>query len=71
MTQQAQKTVADPLLTVREAAEYLSASPKTIYLWTYQRRLASCRLGRSVRFRLSDLDAFIAAGTTHARSEMR
>ncbi len=54
------------MITVPEAAEYLRASPKTIWTWIYERKLPSYRLGRSVRLRVSDLDAFIEAGTTPA-----
>lgn len=57
----------DPLLTNGEAAEYLSVSPRTLEKWRVQRcgpaffkpgGLAySC-----VRYRKSDLDAFIGGG---------
>ena len=62
-------TTDDPFLTVAGAAEYLGVSKKCIYTWLYARVFPSVRLGRAVRIRLSDLEAFIAAGTTPARSE--
>jgi excisionase family DNA binding protein len=55
------------LLTASEAAARLGVAPKTIYAWASrpvgQRPLPSVRLGeRLVRFRVEDLEAFIAAG---------
>lgn len=60
-----------PLQSVASAAAYLGVSEKCMYKWLYERRFASIRVGRLVRIKTSDLDAFIAAGTTPARAEAR
>jgi len=57
------------LMQVPDAATYLSVSPKTIWSWVYERRLPSYRLGRSVRLKQSDLDAFLQRGHTPAVAE--
>lgn len=55
------------LLTTREAAEYLGFSPRTLEYWRSQAAgPAFSRIGggaRGVRYRVADLDAFIAART--------
>lgn len=55
----------DPLLNEGEAAKYLSISPKTLTIWrcTGRHQLSFVKLGRSVRYRRSELDRFIAART--------
>ena len=53
------KQVQDPLLTVKEAAEYLSVSQGSIYQRVHKGQLIPARLGRLLRFRLSDLDALL------------
>lgn len=50
------------LLTVQEAASYLRVKPETIYHWTFQRTLPVVKLGRLSRYRLKDLQEFIAKG---------
>ncbi len=49
-----------PLLSVDEAASYLRIAPWTMRHWVADRKIAFVRLGRLVRFRRQDLDAFIA-----------
>lgn len=51
------------LLDTRQAAAYLDQKPPTLELWRQQRRgpryiRMSCR---TIRYRLADLDAFLAA----------
>ena len=48
------------LLDVKEAAEMLGLKPSTLYQWAYERRLPVVKLGRTLRFRLSDIQALIA-----------
>lgn len=56
---------AERLLTTAEAAGYLGLAENTLRA----RRVSGintpvfCRLGRSVRYRLSDLEAFVATRT--------
>ena len=47
------------LLTVHEAAAYLSVSVSTLYGWVWQRRISFVKMGRALRFDQRDLDAFI------------
>lgn len=62
------KAAPDPLLTRREAAQRLGLSPHTLAVWscTGRVKIPEVRLGRSVRYRLSDVDAFVEA--SRARS---
>jgi excisionase family DNA binding protein len=67
-------TPPEPLLTAEEAARYLCISPLTLGKWHRSGRygLRSIKVGRLVRYRRSDLDAFLASrtrgdkGTAHA-----
>ncbi len=52
----------ESLLTVDEAAVYLHVSRSKIYLLTCRRQIPHIKLGRHVRFRRTDLDAWIEAG---------
>jgi excisionase family DNA binding protein len=48
-----------PLLDYKAAAEYLATSPRHVrQLWS-ERRVAAVKVGRSVRFRRADLDAYV------------
>lgn len=47
------------VLTQREAGEYLSVSPLTVARWTKEGKLTHVRMGRLIRYRLEDLDAFL------------
>ena len=49
------------LLTIREAASFLSVSVSTLYGWVWQRRILFVKIGRALRFDSQDLEAFIAA----------
>jgi DNA binding domain, excisionase family len=52
----------DKFLTVPQAAEYLSTSERFVRRLIAERRVAFHHVGRHVRFRLCDLDAFVNAG---------
>ncbi|MBY0547053.1 MAG: helix-turn-helix domain-containing protein [Candidatus Obscuribacterales bacterium] len=60
----------DPLYTRRQAAAYLNCEPQTLAVWACTGRysLPYVRIGRSVRYRKSDLDAFIARNLHSAQS---
>lgn len=45
----------DQLLTTKQLAEYLGVSERTIRRWCAEGRIKSIRIGRTVRFRLSDI----------------
>ncbi len=51
----------DKLMTRKEAAEYLGIRPQTLACWasTQRETIPYVRVGRSVRYRKSDLDAWI------------
>lgn len=49
------------LLTRREASEYLAISPRKLDSLVADGELPRVKIGTSVRFEQSDLDAFIAA----------
>lgn len=59
-----------PLLTTREAAEYLSLQPCTLeqYRWT-GRGPRFVRLGRTIRYRQADLDTFLDARVFSSTTE--
>lgn len=52
------------LLTPEEAALYMGIQPKTLATWRSTKRygLRYVKLGRSVRYRLEDLEKFITEG---------
>lgn len=54
-----------PLLTRKEAAEYLGISEQTLAIWksTGRYNLPSVKVGRLVRYKKSALDEFVARGT--------
>ena len=53
----------EPLLDRKTAAKYLSVSPGTLAVWDCTKRydLKPIKVGRAVRYRRSDLDAFLNA----------
>jgi excisionase family DNA binding protein len=58
-------TKYDPLLSRKEAAEYLGVNERTLANWKCTKRypLPTVKVGRLVKYRLSALDKFIAGGT--------
>ncbi len=50
------------LLTPQEAADFLRWSLPTIYTYASRRKLPYIKLGRSLRFRRTDLEKLIKAG---------
>ena len=55
-------SVLDPLVTITELAEYLGVPVKTIYEWRQAGRgPVGVRIGRHLKFRLSDVPAWIEA----------
>lgn len=55
------------LMSREEAAEYLGVSPKTLATWATTKRypLPLVKVGRSVRYRVADLEAFIQSRTVN------
>jgi hypothetical protein len=57
-------TDRDPLLTEVQSAEVLNLSMRTLQAWRTRRTGPSfVRAGRAIRYRRSDLDAWVAANT--------
>jgi len=52
-------------LTNDQAAEYLGIKPQTLMLWRMTKRypIAYTKVGRCVRYRARDLDAWLASRT--------
>jgi excisionase family DNA binding protein len=55
------------LLTVKESADQLGLSARTVWAWIYARKLGVVRLGRSVRISQTAIDDLIQAGSVPAR----
>ena len=59
--------VADRLLDREEAADMLGLSPATLAAWAMDgRHLPVVRLGRRVKYRLRDIEAYVEASTSPA-----
>ena len=54
------------LLNIRETAAVLRLSVSTIRSWVLNRRIPFVKLGKAIRFRRVDVDAFIAASVVSA-----
>ena len=66
------KTVSNsPLLSREQAAEYLGVKEQTLAVWGTTRRysLPFVKVGRLAKYRLADLDSFIARRTVGAERE--
>lgn len=49
----------DTLLNVKQVAEYLQLKESTIYSWAQDGKIPAIKIGRTWRFRRSDLDAWL------------
>jgi excisionase family DNA binding protein len=58
----------DRLLTVAEAAERLSTTPRHVRRLVFERRIAYRKLGNYVRFHPDDLVEYVAANRIEARA---
>ncbi len=47
------------ILTVSEVAEYLRINPQTVYRKAKAGEIPAVRIGRAIRFRRSELDAWL------------
>lgn len=65
----ADNSTQNMLLTPIKAAEYLKLAQNTLSVWrsTKRQEIPYIKLGRSVRYRLSDLDEWLAANTISAK----
>jgi len=49
----------EPFLTVEEAAALLRVKRNTLYTWAYRRQIPSQKVGKALRFRREDLEAWL------------
>jgi excisionase family DNA binding protein len=62
--------VAKKLLNRREAAELLGLTVGTLAVWAFQGRgPAFVKVGRSVRYRVGDIEAFVEQGRKTTREQ--
>jgi len=59
------------LVGIAEAARLLSVSVSTLYGWVWQRRIPFVKLGRALRFEVSDLQAFVRQNRVDARRDFK
>lgn len=48
-----------PLATAQEVAEYCGVPIKTVYTWNYTGKLKPIKVGRYVRYRWADIEAYL------------
>ena len=53
------------ILTVSEVAEYLRINPQTVYRKAKAGELPAVRIGRAIRFRRAELDAWLKTVSIH------
>ena len=59
----------DEILTLKEVAEYLKLTERTLYRLTQEGRLPGFTVGNSWRFRLQDIEAWIENQKAEVRRE--
>lgn len=61
--------MTDKLLTLQEVAEYLGVPPATLYQWRYRGEGPSgYKVGRHVRYRVSDVEAWLEQQSDKAKA---
>jgi len=50
-----------PLLTIKELAQYLKVSPKTLYKWSKSGKIPSLKINGVVRFSVTDIHDFLSS----------
>lgn len=53
--------MSDPILTIKDVADYLKVNERTIYRWAASSELPGFKVGNSWRFKQSELEQYIAA----------
>ena len=56
--------MSERMLTAREVAETLGVAPKTVLRWTSERGLPGYRIGRALRYREGDVEAWLRRHAT-------
>ena len=63
-----QSATESGLINVQDAAKFLAVSTSTLYGWVYQRRIPFVKVGRALRFELSELQKFVQANRFQVRA---
>ncbi len=53
------KSAPEPVVGVKAAARFLGVSPSLVYAYVERRQVPHYRLGRSIKFRVSELDEWL------------
>lgn len=56
-------------MTVDELAEYLSTTPKVIYQWVYLDKIPYTKIGRSLRFKESEIEEYVNINTSNSTNK--
>ena len=59
----------DSLITVKEVADYLKLKEQTVYLLARQNKIPSLKVGGSLRFKKSQIDAWLASSPKNTTQE--
>jgi excisionase family DNA binding protein len=59
----------DSLITVKEVADYLKLKEQTVYLLARQNKIPSLKVGGSLRFKKSQIDAWLASSPKTSSQE--
>lgn len=51
--------LGDRLMTLKEVAEYLHLTERTLYKWAQEGKIPASKLGSAWRFRKSDVDEWV------------
>lgn len=60
----------EKLLRVEDVAAILSIKPITVYLWSWQGKIKSIKIGRLVRFREADIQRFIESAEAVSKRQV-
>ncbi len=61
----------EKLLTAKQLSELLQVRPATVYLWTHTEFIPHYKLGKSVRFRESDVLKWIEQRKSNGRKTLK
>jgi excisionase family DNA binding protein len=57
-----EKPNAEKWVDTKAVAEYLNINRQTVFAWIAQKNLPAVRVGKSWRFKLSEIDAWLRSG---------
>ena len=64
------QTTTSPNLKTEDAAEFLNVKPATLEQWRWNGRGPKfCKIGRSCRYRMADLEAYLDANVFNSTTE--